>query len=77
MVFRKTILKVVENPTYVNFYKLVIQMSDGIIIGSKNINPEILEFAKKTGKPLLPYQTADTYVDAYSAFYDQMLQSKT
>jgi starch synthase len=48
-------------------------MSDGIIIGSNHINAEVLKFVEKSGKPLLSYQDPESYVDAYSAFYDQVL----
>ena len=52
MIFRKAILQVIENPTFINLYKLAINMSDGIIAGSKNVSPEILAYAKKIRKPL-------------------------
>jgi len=66
-------LKVVEDPSYVNYCKLVVNMSDGLIVGSKQVNKDVLKFIEKSGKPLLPYQNSDTYVDAYSLFYDQVL----
>ena len=66
-------LKVVEDPTYLNYCRLVVNMSDGIIVGSKDIHPEVLKFIEKSGKPLLAYQEPETYVDAYSAFYDLVL----
>jgi starch synthase len=66
-------LKGIEDPTYLNYCKLVVNMSDGIIIGSNHINPEVQKFVEKSGKPLLPYQDPESYVDAYSAFYDQVL----
>jgi starch synthase len=48
-------------------------MSDGIISGSPRIHPEVIAYAEMTGKLLLPYQSPESYVDAYSAFYDQVL----
>jgi starch synthase len=66
-------LKVIEDPSYSNYCKLAINMSDGIILGSNAIPGDIVKYAEKTGKPLLTYQPADTYVDAYSAFYDVVL----
>jgi starch synthase len=48
-------------------------MSDGIIIGSDHINPDVLKFVEKSGKPMLSYQDPESYVDAYSAFYDLVL----
>ena len=66
----------IENPTFMNLYKLAISMSDGIIAGSKNVSPEILAYAKKAHKPLLNYQPSDKYIEAYADFYDRVLQSK-
>lgn len=66
-------LRIVEEPSYQNFCKLVVTMSDGLIIGSKKIHPEVMEFIKKSGIPYLNYQNSESYVDAYSLFYDQIL----
>lgn len=66
-------LKVIEKPDYVNYCKLIVNMSDGIIIGSKEINKDVLSYIQKSNTLLLPYQNSDTYVDAYSTFYDQVL----
>jgi starch synthase len=66
-------LKVVDNPDYISYCKLIINMCDGIIIGSREINKDVLKYAEKSNKPLLPYQDSETYVDAYSAFYDQVI----
>jgi len=66
-------LKVVENPDFVNYNKLVINLADGMIFGSKQINKDVVKYAEKTGKPLLDYQNSELYVDAYSQFYDQVM----
>lgn len=66
-------LKGIEDPTYLNYCKLVAKMSDGIIIGSDHINPDVVKYIEKSGKPLLPYQDPVSYVDAYSDFYDKVL----
>jgi starch synthase len=66
-------LKVVENPDYVNYCKLVVNMSDGLIIGSKQIHKDVLKYAEKSNKPMLPYQNSESYVEAYSLFYDQVI----
>ncbi|MEG1585302.1 MAG: glycogen/starch synthase [Bacteroidales bacterium] len=50
--------------------KLAMKYSDGVIQGSENIQPEILDFAKNSQKPFLPFQSPDTYIDAYNSFYD-------
>jgi starch synthase len=66
-------LKVVEDPSYVNYCKLAINMTDGLIIGSDKVNKEVIKYAEKSKKPLLAYQNIETYVDTYSVFYDQVL----
>ena len=55
---------------------LAIKYSDGIIQGSKKINSKVSEFIVAEGKPFLPYQTEDTYIDAYNEFYNKILTTK-
>ena len=50
-------------------------MSDGIIIGSPQISESLGNYIQKAGKPILQYQEPNHYVDAYSAFYDQIINS--
>jgi len=64
----------VENPDFVNITKFAISNSDGIIIGSETIDDELTTFIKQTGKPVLPYQDENNYIDAYNDFYDMLLQ---
>jgi len=66
-------LKIVEDPSYLNYIKLTVNMSDGIIVGSNQIHRDVIKYLEKSGKPLLPYQDADSYVEAYSVFYDQVI----
>jgi starch synthase len=66
--------EVVKTPSFVNLSKLAIQMSDAIIVGSEIINPELITFLKNIEKPVLGYQNADTYISAYSDFYDEVLE---
>jgi starch synthase len=65
-------LKVLDPASFVNLTKLAIDNSDGIIQGSENINPEIEQYIKDSGKPFLEYQPEDTYMDAYNEFYDKL-----
>jgi len=66
-------LEVIEKPGYVELMKLAVNFSDGIIQGSEKINQNVLKYAEKTGLPLLSYQAEDTYIAAYSDFYDKIL----
>ena len=63
-----------KNPTFVNVSKLAINLADGIIKASPKINPELEKHIKKTGKPLLEFISGDEYINAYSDFYDAVLE---
>lgn len=58
---------------YPELSKLAINYSDGIIFGSENINGKVVDYVNKNDVPVLNYQTEETYVDAYSEFYDKIL----
>ncbi len=75
-VFDDSLIEKYKTPSYVNMSKAAMDYSDGIIIGSKEINGELEEYAKSTGKPLLGYQEEDVYMDAYNEFYDEVLVSE-
>ena len=62
-----------DNPDFVNLSKLSINMSDAVIQGSPEINPQVEEYAKTCGKPFLGYHNLETYVDAFNDFYDMVL----
>ncbi len=62
-----------KRPNFVNLSKAAIDFSDAIIHGSEVINQEILEYIKKTGKPILEYQSMENYIDVFSKFYDELL----
>ena len=67
-------LNLLKNSTdYFALTNLAIHYSDGIIQGSPQIDPTIVDFIEKENKPFLPYQTEDTYIDAYNEFYDKVL----
>jgi len=69
-------LELFKNPTYVNITKAAISLSDGVVIGSEKINPEVEQFIKQSGKPVLTYPGSENYVDAYNEFYDEVLVSE-
>lgn len=57
--------------------KLAIDMADGVIQGSENIDPGISEYvASKKNKLFLPYQAPEVLVDEYNKFYDAIIESK-
>lgn len=66
-------LKHYKKPSYANIMKAGIDFADGIIVASSEINAEVHEYARQSGKPLLEFQPEETYIDTYNEFYDQVL----
>ncbi len=63
-------------PSGIELAKTAMDYSDGVIIGSGDVDPELVEYAKQLGLPLLPYDKAamedGSYIDEYNAFYDKL-----
>lgn len=66
-------LKHYKKGTYVSLMCGAIDFSDGVIIATDNVNPEIADYLAEVKKPTLQLQSKDTYVDAYNDFYDRIL----
>ncbi|MCQ2203934.1 MAG: glycogen/starch synthase [Bacteroidales bacterium] len=58
---------------YVSLMKMVIDFADGIVLGSTDVNPELIEYAKSQGKPIMEYHPEDQLAEACNKFYDQIL----
>ena len=58
--------------------KLAAKYSDGIILGSAGVRPELAEHCRQLGLPLLEFlpesQADGSYIDRYNAFYDTLLK---
>ena len=65
-------IKWLKNPMYANIQKSAIDFSDGIVMASPNINPDVEKYARAQNKPILEYQGEENYVDAYNEFYDKI-----
>ncbi len=65
-----------ENPTGINLAKTAIRYSDGIILGSGNVNKELLDFCAAAGTPVLSYDSASledgSYIKQYDEFYETL-----
>lgn len=69
-------VSVLEEPNFVNLTKLAIDQSDAVISGSPEINPQINSYLSKIEKPILPFHSEEEYVNAYSDFYDKVLEEE-
>ncbi len=65
-------IDIIKDPNYVNLCKLGINYSDAIIKGMENINAEVESHIKSSDKQFLDFQPAETYIDAYNKFYDEV-----
>src|SRR5690554_7487284 len=54
-------LKGLETPDYVALSKLAIALSDGIIQSSAEVHPEVVAFARESGKPFLEFQRSEEH----------------
>ena len=60
-------------PDFISLSKLAIQYSDGVIIANENVNPALKEHIATTGKPWLPFNGLENYIDEYADFYEKIL----
>ncbi len=57
---------------YKTLNKIAIDFADAIVQSTEEVDSEILEYAKKSGKPFLPFPTEETPVDSYYQFYQSL-----
>ncbi len=56
--------------TYTELAKIAVKYSDGLILEDDGVDPEIIEYAKSQGKPVLKYNDGDNKFDEYDKFFD-------
>ena len=64
---------VLENTDFVSVSKLAIQYSDGVIIANDNVNHDLKKHIETCGKPYLPFNGMENYIDEYAQFYEKIL----
>lgn len=62
-----------NDTSYLGLTKAGIQYSDAVIMGSERIDEDVMSIVNAAGKPVLSYHDEDTYLDAYSEFYSEVL----
>lgn len=60
-----------ENVDWIKLNKLAIDHADAIVQSSETIAPELIDYAKASGKPFLEYPGQDN-IDAYYQFYQSL-----
>ena len=66
----------IQSPTFDALNALSIQHSDGLIIGSENIDETTLKAIEDSGVPVLSYHGEEGYVADINNFYDTILEGK-
>ena len=62
-----------EVPNYENIIKATINHSDAVIIASDNLSPSLTKFIESSGKPFLPFAPKDSFAQAYTDFYKNVV----
>lgn len=67
-------LSILSTPSYENLYRFVIDYVDGITVASPKASPELVEYARQSGKPVLEYREPDEedFFDNYNRFYEEL-----
>ena len=69
-------LEKLSEPTGINLAKMAADYSDGIILGSANVDEEIVRYCTESGLPMLPYKAESmedgSYIEDYNSFYDSL-----
>ncbi|WP_027418770.1 glycogen/starch synthase [Crocinitomix catalasitica] len=63
-----------ENLDWVTLNKKAIEVSDGVIQGSENMDASISEYIEKSEIPFLEYYSEETCVKPVNEFYDQIFE---
>lgn len=76
---RREDAEVLTEPTGINLAKLAIQYADGIVSGVPELDSRLAAFIKQRKLMTMPYVKVDkddnSYVPAYSEFYDNLLKN--
>ena len=69
-------VEILSEPSGINLAKLAASWSDGIIMGSEDIDASLMDFCKDSGLPILPFNAGSiqdgTYINDYNSFYDNL-----
>ncbi len=64
-----------EEIDFITLNKFAIDYADGVALGSPDVDPVLIEYAKEKGKLLLPYQPEESRNDAFDQFYEEVWNS--
>ncbi len=62
-----------KQANHLNVQKYATDWSDAIILGSNNLDQDILDHVEKSGKPTLKEFDENNYVEEFDKFYDTIM----
>jgi starch synthase len=66
----------IEKPGYENLVDLAATYSDGLVHGSAFLPGNVTRVLQDSGKPVMDYVSGEKYVEAYSVFYDRIINTQ-
>jgi starch synthase len=66
----------IEDPGYENLVNLAATYSDGLVQGSSILPGKVSRVLHDSGKPVMDYVSGEKYVEAYSVFYDRIVNTQ-
>ena len=63
-----------KNFGFIDLEKLAIDYSDGIVNAGKTVKPELIEYAKIKGLPVINNPSDQDIYNVYDSFYDRVLE---
>jgi starch synthase len=67
---------IIDQANITNLHKLAISFADAVIIGDDKVSDELQTYIQNSGKQMLNYQTAETYISECNMMYDELLQEE-
>ncbi len=69
-------MQIIEDPNFVNLNKLAVQYSDAIVLGSEEINEDILSYIDQQEVETLNLGGQDNFIMSLDTFYDEITEGK-
>ena len=67
---------IIDQANITNLHKLAISFADAVIIGDDKVSDELQTYIQNSGKQMLNYQPAETYISECNMMYDELLQEE-
>jgi starch synthase len=67
-------ISIYKEPIYTNLMKATIDHSDGVIIASDDLSPDLTKYIETSKKPFLPFTPKELFKEAYLDFLKNKVQ---